>query len=154
MSQHEQDGAGEVVDSADEQHTPAVADDVLPDTLHLMPIPNRPFFPGQVQPVAINATQWGGTLEALGQSGQGLIGLCYVNETDLQAIEPRQFPELGCVVRLHRPPMGSEQQGQFLAQGVKRFRIVRWLSDKPCRLSTRAARVTAIQTRSRLTPWP
>ena len=29
----------------------AVADEVLPDTLYLMPLPHRPFFPGQVQPV-------------------------------------------------------------------------------------------------------
>jgi len=35
-----------------EARTPAVADDVLPETLCLMPVPHRPFFPGQVQPVA------------------------------------------------------------------------------------------------------
>ena len=34
--------------------TPAVADDVLPDTLVLLPLPGRPFFPGQVQPVSFN----------------------------------------------------------------------------------------------------
>ncbi|MCB1698760.1 MAG: LON peptidase substrate-binding domain-containing protein, partial [Halioglobus sp.] len=109
-------------------HTPAVADDVLPDTLYLMPIPHRPFFPGQVQPVGINPEQWGSTLEAVGKAGHGLIGLSYVSQDDPARIEPRQFPEIGCVVRLHRPPL-AEQRGQFLAQGVKRFRIVRWLSD-------------------------
>ncbi|MCP5130285.1 MAG: endopeptidase La [Pseudomonadales bacterium] len=109
---------------------PAVADDVLPDKLYLMPLPHRPFFPGQVQPVGINPGQWGSTLEAVGKAGHGLIGLSYVNEADPAAIEARRFPEIGCVVRLHRPPL-AEQKGQFLAQGVKRFRIVRWLSDKP-----------------------
>ena len=54
---------------------PALADDVLPDTLHLMPVPNRPFLPGQVQPVSINAQEWGSTLEALAQDGHGLIRL-------------------------------------------------------------------------------
>ena len=44
----------EVVPPESGAHTPAVADDVLPETLCLMPIPNRPFFPGQVQPVAIS----------------------------------------------------------------------------------------------------
>ena len=111
-------------------HTPAVADDVLPDTLYLMPIPHRPFFPGQVQPVGINPEQWGSTLEAVGKAGHGLIGLSYVSQDDPARVEPRQFPEIGCVVRLHRPPL-AEQRGQFLAQGVKRFRIVRWLSDQP-----------------------
>jgi ATP-dependent Lon protease len=37
---------------------------------------------------------------------------------------------MGCVVRLHRPPDGGKP-GHFLAQGVRRFRIVRWLSDQP-----------------------
>jgi len=113
-----------------ESFTPAVVDDVLPDTLYLMPIPNRPFFPGQVQPVAINPQEWGSTLEALGKAGQGVIGLSYVDRADPSALDPRQFPDIGCVVRLHRPPL-AEQRGHFLAQGIRRFRIVRWLSDKP-----------------------
>ena len=53
---------GDVIDDdqtlINEASTPAVADEVLPDTLYLMPIPQRPFFPGQAQPVAINLEQW------------------------------------------------------------------------------------------------
>lgn len=121
-----------LMDDAEASGAPAVADDVLPDTLHLMPIPKRPFFPGQVQPVAINPGEWGGTLEAVSQSGNGLIGLSYVERVDDGDLDPRQFPKIGCVVRLHKPPLAGEQQaGQFLAQGIKRFRVVRWLSDKP-----------------------
>ena len=110
---------------------PAVADDVLPETLHIMPIPGRPFFPGQVQPVAINPGAWASTLQAVAEAGHGLIGLSYIEGADPELADPRQFPEIGCAVRLHRPPPGAERDGQFLAQGLKRFRIVRWLSDKP-----------------------
>ena len=113
-----------------DSYAPAVMDDVLPDTLYLMPIPSRPFFPGQVQPVAINPQEWGSTLEALGKAGQGVIGLSYVDRAEPSAVDPRQVPDIGCVVRLHRPPV-AEQRGHFLAQGIRRFRIVRWLSDKP-----------------------
>jgi len=111
--------------------TPAVADDVLPDTLCLMPIPQRPFFPGQVQPVAINPQDWGSTLETLRKTANGLIGLSFIDHPDAKRAQPRQFPEMGCVVRLHRPPGPAEQVGQFLAQGIKRFRIVRWLNEEP-----------------------
>ncbi len=132
MSEHEQPVE---VDSralaGETRQTPAVADDVLPDTLHLIPVPYRPFFPGQVQPIAINLREWGSTLEAVRKAGHGLIGLSYVDLAASGSAEPRQFPEIGCVVRLHRPAMATEQTGQFLAQGIKRFRIVRWLSDKP-----------------------
>jgi len=139
MSEHDQsagrDQAAEAteadaVSSGEGRQAPAVADEVLPDTLYLMPIPNRPFFPGQVQPVAINPQEWGDTLEAVGRAGHGLIGLSWVERTDPAALDRRQFPEIGCVVRLHRTPM-AERGGQFLAQGIKRFRIVRWLNDSP-----------------------
>jgi len=72
----------EVLPSDESQQTPAVADDVLPDTLYLMPIPNRPFFPGQVQPVQINPQEWTSTLEAVGKERQGLVGLSFVKDRD------------------------------------------------------------------------
>ncbi|MBN7795718.1 endopeptidase La [Parahaliea mediterranea] len=120
------------------EHTPAVADDVLPETLYLIPTPNRPFFPGQVQPVAINPGEWGSTLKAVAREGGNVVGLSYVPGTapgtvpgnDPGKLNARQFPDIGCVVRLHQPPEGAGA-GHFLAQGLKRFRIVRWLSHEP-----------------------
>lgn len=113
--------------------TPAVADDVLPNSLYLIPVPQRPFFPGQVQPVGMDPEEWAGTIKAVMEKSNGVVGLAYVDPGQLKGgePEPRHFPEMGCVVRLHRPPMMAENPGQFLAQGVRRFRIVRWLSDKP-----------------------
>jgi ATP-dependent Lon protease len=85
-----------------------------------------------VQPIAINPREWGSTLEAVRSAGHGLIGLSYIDMAETGSTQPRQFPAIGCVVRLHRPPgMGAEQSGQFLVQGIKRFRIVRWLSEQP-----------------------
>ena len=134
MSEHDESleiEAGDLVEEAEESRTPALADEVLPDTLYLMPVPKRPFFPGQVQPVAINPQEWGSTLQGVGEAGNGLIGLSYVENAKPGEIDPRQFPDIGCVVRLHRPPATPQQAGQFLAQGIKRFRIVRWLSEEP-----------------------
>ncbi|MFT7266328.1 MAG: ATP-dependent Lon protease, partial [Halioglobus sp.] len=136
MSDPDQPLEPELMSSTEGEHAPAVADDVLPDTLYIMPIPHRPFFPGQVQPVAINPAEWGETLKAVDETGRGLLGLSFVKELTAEGNMPRdlnpdQFPQMGCVVRLHRPPGGGENVGQFLAQGVKRFRVVRWLNDKP-----------------------
>ncbi|WP_116369082.1 endopeptidase La [Parahaliea mediterranea] len=114
------------------RQAPAVAEDMLPDTLYLIPNPVRPFFPGQVQPVAINPRDWGDTLKAVAKAKVNVIGLSYVDQGEGERPGPRQFPDIGCVVRLHQPPDGSGAgPGQFLAQGLKRFRIVRWLNDKP-----------------------
>ena len=51
MTEYDEAVDGEVVPAEGAHGAPAVADDVLPETLHLIPIPKRPFFPGQVQPV-------------------------------------------------------------------------------------------------------
>ena len=59
--------------------TPAVADDVLPDTLVLLPLPGRPFFPGQVQPVSFNPDNWQATLDAITKQGAELLGLAVVD---------------------------------------------------------------------------
>jgi ATP-dependent Lon protease len=128
MSDRQQSQDNTIGNRAGSQHSPAVANDVLPDTLYLIPIPHRPFFPGQVQPVGINPQEWGSTLEAVAAEGHGLLGLSYVDQHGAGNIDRRQFPEIGCVVRLHRPP-GIDTPGHFLAQGVKRFRIIRWLTD-------------------------
>ena len=130
MSERDTALEAEVLEPENAPGAPAVADDVLPDTLYIMPVPNRPFFPGQVQPVGINPREWAGTLKEVGRAGHGLIGLSYVPRGEDGEIDTRQFPDIGCVVRLHRPPAGSEQPGQFLAQGVRRFRIIRWLNDE------------------------
>jgi ATP-dependent Lon protease len=117
-----------VADTA-EAAAPAVADDVLPDTLVLLPLPGRPFFPGQVQPVSFNPDNWQATLDAIAQQGNSVLGLAYVDEPDPAKAAVEAFPETGCVVRLHRPPGLTEHAGQFLAQGLRRFRIVRWLNE-------------------------
>ena len=109
---------------------PAVADEVLPETLYLMPVPNRPFFPGQVQPVAINPDDWGDTLRAAGQGGNNVVGLAFVDGVEPREAAREQFPEYGCAVRLHKPQAMAESPAHFLAQGLKRFRVVRWLSDR------------------------
>jgi len=118
------------VDSAG-SHDLAVADEVLPDIIPLLPINGRPYFPGQVQPIQINVEQWQSTLQAIGKSGNRLVGLCFINGPEPEQATTADLARVGCVVRLHRLPQGGEQRGQFLAQGLKRFRVKQFLSEEP-----------------------
>ena len=131
VSAHYEFGAEDVMPAGDES-PPAVVEDVLPDTLVLLPLPGRPFFPGQVQPVGLNPDQWQETLQAIAEQGSGLIGLAFVGDKNPSEAEAADFPGMGCVVRLHKTPGSDESAVQFLAQGVKRFRRIRWLkTDGP-----------------------
>ncbi len=131
MAQQDDAVEPEVLSHGEGAGTPAVAEDVLPNTLYLLPVPNRPFFPGQVQPLGVEPRVWAQTLKRVAETGNGLLGLSYVPQGESQDITRRRFPDMGTVVRLYRPQVPVEHEGQFLAQGIRRFRIVRWLSEEP-----------------------
>jgi ATP-dependent Lon protease len=115
---------------ADEStRSPALIADVLPDNLCLMPIPHRPFFPGQIQPVVVNAGEWESTLERAVSQDNGLLALVFVPDRTPGELPRERVPATGCVVRLHRPPQ-TQDNHQFLVQGIKRFQITEWLSDE------------------------
>ena len=85
---------------ADEStRSPALIADVLPDTLCLMPIPHRPFFPGQIQPVVVNAGEWESTLERAVSQDNGLLALVFVPDRTPGELPRERVPATGCVVR-------------------------------------------------------
>jgi ATP-dependent Lon protease len=108
----------------------AMPEDVLPEQLHIMPINTRPYFPGQVQPVVVSMEHWQPTLQSMAANEQQVLGLSYVPVENVENAVPASFPEIGCVVRLHRLPAASDGPGQFVVQGVRRFRVVKWLTEK------------------------
>lgn len=105
----------------------ATSDQLLPTQLFLLPVPSRPYFPGQIQPLVIDKEAWGGTLLKIAESDQQLFGLAYIGDADPSEVQPDQFATMGCAVRMHNP---SDEQDhlQFIARGLRRFRIRKWLS--------------------------
>ncbi|MCI0510150.1 ATP dependent PIM1 peptidase [Chromohalobacter marismortui] len=102
----------------------------LPERLYLLPIHNRPFFPAQVQPLVIHRERWEETMERVGNTPHHSVGVAFVGDTGVDELGPDDFPEIGTAVKVHRSQT-EEQQIQFIAQGMQRFRIVRWLSKTP-----------------------
>jgi len=61
------------------------------------------------------------------------VGLCFVeNEGDgeQELAAPEQLATMGCAVKVHHVHH-EDDKVQFIAQGVRRFRIDHWLSRKP-----------------------
>ena len=110
----------------------ALPDQQLPKTLHLLPINNRPFFPAQVMPVVVNEQPWHQTIEQVAGTEHKALSLFYV-DGPLDAdgrLDPQQLPDTGCAVRIHHA-VRENGKIQFIAQGLTRVRITRWLSDTP-----------------------
>jgi ATP-dependent Lon protease len=106
------------------------ARDTLPERIYLLPIHNRPFFPAQVQPLVVNRERWEETLKRVAKTTHHTVGLAFVGETAVEKLGHEQFPEIGTAVKVHKI-QGEETQFQFIAQGIQRFRITRWLSKEP-----------------------
>lgn len=106
----------------------ALPDDVLPETLYILPISSRPFFPAQVQPVMVDAEQWEDTVERIAEHPQAAVGLVYAEKVGKGAPPVEVFRSIGCAARIHKAEKQNDKL-TFLAQGVKRFEVVEWLSD-------------------------
>ena len=111
-------------------HAMVPASDSLPERIYLLPIHNRPFFPAQVQPLVVNRERWEETIRRVGNTPHHTVGLAFVGETGVEELGGEDFPEIGTAVRVHKL-QSEDQQIQFIAQGVRRFRIQRWLSRTP-----------------------
>ena len=119
-----------VTDEDGKEAKQLISQNVKPDMLYLVPIAGRPHLPAQIQPLIVNKQMWEKTLKKASELSNGLVGLTYLKETKKPDVTKEDFPKVGCIVRMIN---FSEVEGnlQFVAQGLERFRIVRFLSDKP-----------------------
>ncbi len=102
----------------------------LPDKLYLIPATNRPFFPAQVQPLVFGAKPWEETLKRVTQTEDKVLGLSFISDFKGDVAEPEEFPEIGCAVKIHNI-VEVDDQIQFIALGIQRFKIVNWLRRRP-----------------------
>ena len=99
----------------------------LPTNIYLIPIRERPFFPKQTLPVVLSKETWIETFKNIERGKQWLVGLVYTPEGSENA-KPEAFSDIGTLVRIHHPRV-SDDRIQFIAEGVKRFKIEGWLSE-------------------------
>ncbi len=106
------------------------ANEILPDRIHVLPVNGRPFFPAQVQPVMVDAELWSETLERVAKTEHKLLGLVFVEQKMNQQVPATDtLPLIGCVVRVHKI-QAEDGRIQFIAQGIRRFRVLEWIANK------------------------
>ena len=108
----------------------ALPESMLPGTLYLLPVTDRPFFPAQGVPVLMNDEPWMETIKGIGDAAQHMAGLVMVGKPEADTATPEDFAVVGTVVRVHHP-MRNSGKIQFIAEGLRRVRIVEWLSKEP-----------------------
>ncbi len=102
----------------------------LPTKILILPVYDRPFFPAQIQPLVVDRDHWRSTFEQLHENGQHVLGLVHVKDDAQEIPDPTEFSKIGCVVRLHNV-IEQDSSIQFIAQGLQRFTIRKWLRKAP-----------------------
>ena len=100
--------------------------DALPDTLHILPLANRPFFPHQVIPLIVDNEPWAETIKEITDSSHKLLGLILVKTENVSDAKIEDFYTMGTVCRLHRV-VQAEDKLQVVVEGLQRFHIEEWL---------------------------
>jgi ATP-dependent Lon protease len=121
---------GHVIDDDPQGKQIILPGDALPTTIHILPQEQRPFFPGQAMPLVMSAEVWMPTLEAIRERKQDLIGIVATAKSLTGLPSPDQMYDVGTVCRIHKV---HQEQGQIqlLIEGLKRFRVQRWITDTP-----------------------
>ena len=102
----------------------------LPNTLYILPLAERPFFPAQTLPVLMSEDPWLDTVKKIGQTQTAVGGLLLVETEEEEDATTDDFYPVGSVIRIHHP-MRSDGKLQFIAEGIQRFKVTKWLSHEP-----------------------
>ncbi len=107
----------------------ARANEVLPRTIHLLPMGSRPFFPGQAVPLLMEARYWVDTLKAVGDTEHKVLGLILTHRELAEQAGPEDLHSVGTACRVHRVQQ-VEDRLQVLVECLSRFRIDALLTEQ------------------------
>lgn len=100
----------------------------LPHDLYLLPVKERPFFPGQTLPIILSKSSWENTIQKVLDSHQRYLGIIFVDTEDHDKAKVEDFARTGTLIRIHEPKIKSDYI-QLVAEGICRFQITDWLHD-------------------------
>jgi ATP-dependent Lon protease len=78
----------------------------------------------------MNEESWRDTIEYIGDEFDNLTGLVLVKNPKPEQAKPDEFYQIGTLVKIHHPVLSSGKV-QFIAEGLQRFRIKKWLTTEP-----------------------
>ncbi len=112
------------------------SDEVLPDQLTLLPLSNRPLFPGLVVPLVYEGDEMGEVVRNLAASHEQHVGLVLVRDED-EPYAPENLYEVGVVARIAKAVEIEGHGLHLVVECLRRFQIEGFLtSENPIRVAT------------------
>ncbi|MBO1927824.1 endopeptidase La [Thiomicrorhabdus sp. 6S2-11] len=104
-------------------------DQNLPQEIYLLPVKERPFFPGQQLPVLLARETWEETFNAIKENKCQYIGLVYVDHEEHHKTPVDDFSRIGTLIRVRNPKIRDDYI-QLVAEGICRLQIDFWVSNQ------------------------
>ncbi len=101
----------------------------LTTSVPLLPVAERPFFPRQVVTLMLDESQWRETIERVTNAPGKLLGVVMVKGTSVDNTHIEDFHAHGTVARVGQVSVVNGHI-QFMAEGIRRFRVERFLSSR------------------------
>ena len=92
----DQDNSSEFIPKENPQ-IPAKAGEILPDTLQVVPLDARPYFPVLIQPLVIAKEPWAKGIRTVAESNEKLIGLTFCESPSDKVPSTSNFAKFGVV---------------------------------------------------------
>jgi ATP-dependent Lon protease len=98
-----------------------VLSDILPDHLVILPLPERPVFPGITMPMLFSGKKYIDSLKTAQEQQPAVIGVVFIKERDDKDIFQSELYQVGTTLKIFRITPVSEDTVQVMLQGINRF---------------------------------
>jgi ATP-dependent Lon protease len=98
-----------------------VLSDILPDHLVILPMPERPIFPGITMPMIFSGKKYIDSLKVAQGQQPAMIGVVFIKERNDKDIFQSELYRVGTTLKIFRLTVVSEDTVQVMVQGVNRF---------------------------------
>jgi ATP-dependent Lon protease len=121
----------EIAEELDGQGALQPAAPVFPQTLSILPLGQRPIFPGVILPTAFSGKEQIEALKQAVETQDGYIGLVYARELNEEDYTESDLYEVGTLYQVLRVHSINDKLVQVLGRGVARFRRRKTVLVKP-----------------------
>jgi ATP-dependent Lon protease len=102
----------------------------IPRDMPILPLRNLVVFPLNLVPLSVGIERSKKLVEDAMQ-GNRMIGLVAMRDPEIEQPLPGQTHEIGTVAKIERVLQAKDDSLQVIVQGLERFHIEYWLTDKP-----------------------